>query len=78
MRRQTAGEGSTPPTEKSFYPVIYVAERDDDWCDGKVWQKVNTSFGITVNRFYNKNFISSGAEKEVEAPHKRVSLDICT
>ena len=32
--------------------------------------KVNPSFGVTVDRSYNKNFISSEAEREVEAPTK--------
>ena len=34
--------------DSTFYPVIYVAEHDDDWTDPKVWKKANPSLGITV------------------------------
>lgn len=35
-------------TDPTFYPVIYGADRDDDWTDEKVWKKANPSLGITV------------------------------
>ena len=35
--------------DKSFYPVIYGADDDDDWGDVKVWKKANPSLGITVD-----------------------------
>ena len=35
-------------TDPTFYPVIYGADRDDDWTDEKVWHKANPSLGITV------------------------------
>lgn len=35
--------------DKSFYPVIYGAEDDDDWSDEKVWYKANPSLGVTVD-----------------------------
>ena len=34
--------------DPTFYPVIYGAERDEDWTDPKVWKKANPSLGITV------------------------------
>ena len=34
--------------DDTFYPVIYGAERDEDWTDPKVWKKANPSLGITV------------------------------
>lgn len=34
--------------DKTFYPVIYGAEQDDDWTDPEVWKKANPSLGITV------------------------------
>ncbi len=36
-------------TDKTFYPVIYGAEMDDDWTDEKVWYKANPSLGITID-----------------------------
>lgn len=35
-------------TYPTFYPVIYGADRDDDWTDEKVWKKANSSLGIAV------------------------------
>ncbi|OLR65770.1 terminase large subunit [Peptoniphilus porci] len=35
-------------TDSTFYPVIYGADREDDWTDEKVWHKANPSLGITV------------------------------
>ena len=34
--------------DPTFYPVIYGAEREDDWTDPEVWKKANPSLGITV------------------------------
>ena len=34
--------------DPTFYPVIYGADKDDDWTDPKVWKKANPSLGITV------------------------------
>ena len=34
--------------DPTFYPVIYGAEKDEDWTDPEVWEKVNPSLGITV------------------------------
>lgn len=34
--------------DPTFYPVIYGAEKDEDWTDPEVWKKVNPSLGITV------------------------------
>lgn len=34
--------------DPTFYPVIYGADREDDWTDEAVWAKANPSLGITV------------------------------
>ena len=34
--------------DKTFYPVIYGADENDDWTDEKVWEKANPSLEITV------------------------------
>ncbi len=34
--------------DPTFYPVIYGAEKDEDWSDPEVWKKANPSLGITV------------------------------
>ena len=35
-------------TDKTFYPMIYGAEMDEDWTDPKVWAKANPSLGYTI------------------------------
>ncbi|MDT3768172.1 terminase large subunit [Gleimia hominis] len=34
--------------DPTFYPVIYGADREDDWTDENVWRKANPSLDITV------------------------------
>ncbi len=34
--------------DKTFYPVIYGADENEDWTDPEVWKKANPSLGITV------------------------------
>lgn len=35
--------------DRSFYPVIYGADDDDDWSSEEVWYKANPSLGVTVD-----------------------------
>lgn len=35
--------------DKSFYPVIFGANQEDDWSDEKIWHKVNPSLGVTIH-----------------------------
>ncbi|SCW67725.1 Phage terminase-like protein, large subunit, contains N-terminal HTH domain [Lachnospiraceae bacterium C10] len=35
--------------DPTFYPVIYGADKDDDWTDPKVWKKANPSLGETID-----------------------------
>ena len=34
--------------DKTFYPVIYGADMEDDWTDPGVWKKANPSLGETI------------------------------
>ncbi len=34
--------------DKTFYPVIYGADENDDWTDAKTWKKANPSLGHTI------------------------------
>ena len=34
--------------DKTFYPVIYGIDEDDDWTDPEVWKKANPSLGETI------------------------------
>lgn len=35
--------------DRTFCPVIYGADENDDWTDESVWAKANPSLGITVD-----------------------------
>ena len=35
--------------DPTFYPVIYGADKDDDWTDPAVWKKANPSLGETID-----------------------------
>lgn len=35
-------------TDSTFYPVIFGADKEDDWTDPEVWKRANPSLGITV------------------------------
>ena len=34
--------------DKTFLPVLFGAEENDDWADESIWQKVNPSLGVTI------------------------------
>ena len=36
-------------SNREFNPVIYGADKNDDWTNPKVWKKANPSLGITVS-----------------------------
>ena len=52
--------------DKSFYPVIYGAEDNDDWGDEKVWYKFNPSLGVTVDIDKLKTAFNSAKENPAE------------
>lgn len=52
--------------DKTFYPVIYGAEMDDDWTDPKVWKKANPSLGITVQMDKVQAAFESARQNPVE------------
>jgi len=53
-------------TDPTFYPVIYGADRDDDWTDPKVWYKANPSLGITVREEVVRNACESAKQNPAE------------
>lgn len=38
--------------DPTFLPVIYKADRDDDWTDPKVWERANPNLGVSVSYEY--------------------------
>jgi phage terminase large subunit-like protein len=63
----------------SFLPVIYEADKDDDWTDPKVWAKANPNLGVSVGLEH----IQGKCEKAQDSPafentFKRLHLNIRT
>ena len=52
--------------DRSFYPVIYGADDDDDWGSEKTWYKANPSLGITVDIDKLKTAYESAKENPAE------------
>ena len=50
--------------DKTFLPVIYEAEQEDDWTNEQVWEKANPSLDITVSR----DFLRQECKKALSMP----------
>ena len=65
--------------DPSFLPVIYEAQRDDDWTDPGVWAMANPNLGVSVSREY----LERECKRAKETPtflntFKRLHLNIRT
>jgi len=65
--------------DPKFLPVIYEAQRDDDWRDPKIWHKANPNLGVTIS----EEAIAEKCRKAIETPafentFKRLHLDMRT
>lgn len=49
-----------------FYPVIYGADREEDWSDPEVWKKANPSLGVTVAMEKVQDAYNSAKENPAE------------
>ena len=52
--------------DKTFYPVIYGADQEDDWNDPKVWKKANPSLGYTIGMDKVKDAYNSAKQNPTE------------
>lgn len=65
--------------EPYLYPVIYAAEREDDWRDPKVWAKANPGLGISPKmEFLEERCNTAIATPSFENTFKRLHLNIWT
>jgi phage terminase large subunit-like protein len=62
--------------DPTFYPVIYSAADDDDWTDPEVWQRVNPSYGITIDpRGFEMEFADAQQNVTQENRFRRLNLN---
>ena len=65
--------------DPSLLPVIYCADKDDDWRDLETWKKANPNYGVSLKPAYARKKIN----KAISAPSflptlKRLHLNIQT
>ncbi|MBL1219126.1 MAG: terminase large subunit [Planctomycetes bacterium] len=65
--------------DPSFLPVIYEANRDDDWRDPDVWKKANPNLGVSISEEYLKRECRRAVDSPAyENTFKRLHLNIRT
>lgn len=66
-------------SDRAFLPVIFEADREDDWTDEKVWEKANPNIDVSVSREYLRRECQKAIENpRYENTFKRLHLNIRT
>lgn len=65
--------------DRAFLPVIYEADRDDDWTDPKIWAKANPNLNVSVSLEYLERECKKAQDQPTyENTFKRLHLNIKT
>lgn len=65
--------------DRAFLPILYEADRDDDWTDPKVWHKANPNLDVSVSREYLERECEHAKDSpSYENTFKRLHLNIVT
>ena len=65
--------------DPAFLPVVYQAEKDDDWTDPEVWRKANPNLGISITLEYlERECRRAKDDPSFENTFKRLHLNIRT
>ena len=65
--------------DETFLPVIYSADKDDDWKDEKTWEKANPNLDVSVKRDYLKEMVNRAKNSpSFENTFKRLHLNTWT
>ena len=65
--------------DSSFLPVVYEADREDDWTDPKIWGKANPNLGVSVTSEYLERECKRAQESPAyQNTFKRLHLNIRT
>ena len=57
--------------DHTFLPIIYAADKDDDWTTEETWHKANPSLGVTIPT----DRLRHACETAQAAPHKENSYN---
>jgi phage terminase large subunit-like protein len=50
--------------DSRFFPVLYEADKKEDWTDPKLWARVNPNLGVSVS----KSYLEREAQKALDMP----------
>lgn len=65
--------------DSAFLPLIYEADREDDWTSKKTWHKANPNLGVSVPlQYMERECLKAQSEPEYENTFKRYHLNIKT
>lgn len=63
-------------SDPHFLPIIYEADRDDDWTDPAVWKKANPNLGVSVQlEFLERECQRAKDEPQYENTFRRLHLN---
>lgn len=62
--------------DPAFLPVVYEADREDDWADPAVWRKANPNLGVSVSEEYlRREAARAGEVPAYENTFRRLHLN---
>jgi phage terminase large subunit-like protein len=65
--------------DPTFLPVIYGADRDDDFTQEEIWKKANPNYGISITREYlEQEALKAKESASYQNTFKRLHLNIWT
>lgn len=65
--------------DPSYLPVIYRADKDDDWTDVEVWKKANPGYGTICQEDYFRDQVNKAKQSPSHVnTFKRLNLNIWT
>lgn len=77
--RDNGGDPEKPGHDPSFLPVLYGAEKEDDWTDEKVWFRANPNLGISKRLDYMQEQCRIAKENPAfENEFRRLDLNVRT
>jgi len=77
--RDNGGDPNKPGHDPAFLPVIYEADRADDWTDPEVWRKANPNLGVSISEeALARECQRAQEEPEFENEFKRLHLNLRT
>lgn len=66
-------------SDPEFLPVIYEADKKDDWHSEETWRKANPNYGVSLQkRYFLRKYKKACTERSFENTFKRLHLNMKT